>query len=473
MAPACARCGKALPASGVCASCLLAPDASEDFAGLVLGDELGRGGMGTVFKAHHRALGRTVAVKVLTPEAAKDDDARARFQREAHALARLDHPHVVRIFDSGVEDGDPYLVMELVEGGPVSRRLPLSVEESLKVTRQVCQALAYAHARGVIHRDVKPENVLLDAKGDVKLSDFGIARLIAVDGRSWTVTRPDVAVGSLGFMAPEVLEGAPPAPTMDVYSTGALLRALLTNRPPVGEVEPLPFGLDRVVRKAMAARPHDRYPDLRALEAALGTAQALPPDERSWMHAVAFVQTAAIATVLWAALLSLTPRVLEKNDLLPLVAYGTQTVADGQVMTRARFETGAVLVALVVVAVAIAATAALRRHWRLEGLDRADPQPPLEQGRLIFGLGVFTLAAYGVRLWAVSKGYVLGMEAGPSWLSYLPFFGGVLEVVVLFFSVLAVLEATRRQRPLVKEPWLLVGQLIALVPPAAEFVRTL
>jgi serine/threonine-protein kinase len=130
-------------------------------------------------------------------------------------------------------------------------------------------------------------------------------------------------------------------------------------------------------------------------------------------------------------------------------------------------------VALVAVALAVAATAALRRHWRLEGLDAPDPAPPLAEGRLVFGLGLFTLAAYGLRLWAVSNGHVRGVEAGPSWLSFLPFFGGLLEVVVLFFTISGWLEATRRKRPLALEPWLLVGQLIALVPPAAEFVRTL
>ncbi|MDX2009193.1 MAG: protein kinase [Myxococcaceae bacterium] len=473
MTAGCARCGRPLPPGGICPSCLLDDSGAVEFAGLSLGEELGRGGMGTVFRAHHRALGRDVAVKVLAPEVAQDADVRARFSREAHALARLDHPHIVRIFDAGVEDEDPYVVMELVDGGPVSKRLPLPVDEALRMTRQVCQALSYAHARGVIHRDVKPENVLVDAKGDVKLGDFGIARLVGVDGRSWTVTRPEVAVGSVGFMAPEVLEGAAPAPTMDVYSTGALLRALLTGRPPVGEVEPLPLGLERVVRQAMASRPGDRFPDMQALEAALSVPTSLPVDERYWILAVAGVQTAAIATVLWAALLSLTPRVLEQNDLMPLVAYGTQAVGPGQVMTRARFETGAVLVALVAVALAVAATAALRRHWRLEGLDRPAPGAPLPEGRVVFALGVFTLATYGLRLWAVSKGYVLGAEAGPSWLSFLPFFGGLLEVVVLFFTVAAALEASRRQRPLAREPRLVVGQLIALVPPAAEFFRTL
>ncbi|MCA2979161.1 MAG: serine/threonine protein kinase [Myxococcaceae bacterium] len=470
--PSCARCGEALPEGGVCPSCLLSA-VGVTFAGLELGDELGRGGMGTVFRAHHRALGRDVAVKVLSPELSKDAEARARFEREAHALARLDHPHIVRVHDAGVEDEDPFVVMELVEGGPVSRRLPLPVADAVRVTRQVCEALAYAHERGVIHRDVKPENVLLDARGDAKLGDFGIARLVGPDARAFGITRSEVAVGSVGYMAPEVLEGAPPAPTMDVYSAGALLRSLLTGRPPVGDVEALPLGLDRVVRRAMAARPLDRFPDARALGAALEATSALPPDERFWMHAVALLQTAAIATVLWAALLSLTPRVLEQNDLLPLVAIGTQPAGPGQVLTRARFETGAVLTALVAVAVALAGTAALRRHWRLEGLDHPRPEAPLPQRHAVLGLGVFTLATYTLRLWAVSKGAIPTEEAGPSWLSYLPFFGGLLELVMLFFTVSAVLEATRRHRPLSAEPALVAGQLLALVPPVAEFIRTL
>ncbi len=475
MTPTCPRCGQPL-ASAVCATCLLSgAGADVRFAGLELGEELGRGGMGTVFRARQVSLGREVAVKVLAPEVSRQPDVRARFEREARALALLDHPNIVRVFASGVEDGDPYLVMELVEGGPISRQLPLSVEEAVRVTRAVCEGLAYAHARGVIHRDIKPENVLLAADRTVKVTDFGIARVVRQDGQRWTVTTPDVALGSVGFMAPEVLLGAAPDPRMDVFSTGALLRALLTGLAPVGELSGLPGGLEGVVRKAMAARPEHRYPDMLALRDALTvrSSASLPVDERQWIRAVAIVQTAAIASVLWAGLLSLTPRVLEKNDLIPLVAWGTTPVAPGQVKTAARFETGAVLVALVALAAALAATASLRRHWRLEGLDRPDPDPPLPQGRWVLGLGVFTLASYGVRLWAVSRGFVLGSDQGPSALSYLPFFGGLLEVVMLYGTVSAALEATRRGRPLAKEPWLLVGQGLALVPPVTEFFRTL
>lgn len=476
-APAlCPRChARLLDERAACPGCLLRGDEEQEtFAGVALHEELGRGGMGTVFKARHLTLGRDVAVKFLAPEVARDPAVLQRFRREAHALALLDHPGIVRVYDSGEHDGESYIVMEYVDGGPVSRHLPLSDEAAVRVTRQVCEALSYAHHRGVVHRDVKPENVLLTADGRVKVTDFGIARVLKGDGTSWTVTAPDVALGSAGFVAPEVLGGAPPDPRMDVYSTGALLRALLTGRPPVGEVSGLSPGLAGVVRRAMAERPADRYQTMEALQAALAGAlgpQALADDERLWLYAVAFVQTAAVASVLWAGLLSLTPRILEKNDLLPLVAYGLQDLGHGQVLTRARFETTAVLVALLAGALGLGATALLVRHWRVEGLARPDPHPPIRAVRWVLGLGLFTVASYGLRLWAVDQGYVLG-GAAPSWLSYLPFFGGLLEVVTLFVTLSCVLEARRRRRPLSAEPWLWVGQALALSAPVIEFFRT-
>ena len=123
--------------------------------------------------------------------------------------------------------------------------------------------------------------------------------------------------------------------------------------------------------------------------------------------------------------------------------------------------------------IGFAATALLRRHWRLEGLEQAAPQLPLPQTTRVMLMGCFTVVSYGLRVWAVSKGYVLGGNEAPSWLSYLPFFGGVLEIVVLFLTVEAVLEATRRHRSLWQEPLLLMGQGMALVPPVLEFFRTL
>ena len=270
----------------------------------------------------------------------------------------------------------------------------------------------------------------------------------------------------------------------DVYSTGALLRALLTGVAPVGELSGLKETprLEAVIRKAMAERAGDRFASMKEFGEALdevtllGVATgslALPPDEQMWMQAVAFVQTAAIAALLWAGILSLTPRVLAKNDLLPMTVYGSQDIDAGHVMTKARFETGAVLSALVAVAAALAVTALLRRHWRVERLDAPDPVSPIATSNTVLWLGVLTVATYGLRVWAVSQGYVMSGDKGFSALSFLPFVGGTMLVVGLYFTVLTLLEATRRQRPLRREPMLWVGQGLALLPPIAEFLRTL
>src|SRR5205823_1200001 len=125
------------------------------FAGLRLQEELGRGGMGTVFKAQHLKLDRSVAVKFLAPEVAASPEMRARFEREAKAMALLSHPHIVQVFDFGAEQGEAYLVMEHAPQGPLSKRLPLAPKDAVRIARQVCDALAYAHERGVIHRDIK------------------------------------------------------------------------------------------------------------------------------------------------------------------------------------------------------------------------------------------------------------------------------------------------------------------------------
>src|SRR5581483_2759739 len=286
----CARCGSALPeGTAACPRCLLEGGA-DVFAGLELQEELGRGGMGTVFKARHLKLGRTVAVKFLAPEMAQSEEVRARFEREAKAMALLSHPNIVQVFDFGTYEGEAYLVMEHVSNGTLGKRLPLAPKDAVRVTREVCAALAYAHGRGVIHRDIKPENVLIDEAGHAKVTDFGIARIVAQGAQ---LTRTGVALGSAGYMAPEALKGKEPTPLVDVYAAGALLRELLTGQPPVGEVSSLPMGLETVVRRAMAHEPSERFPSMQALADALEryllppTPLTLPADERLWMRATA------------------------------------------------------------------------------------------------------------------------------------------------------------------------------------------
>ncbi len=469
----CSRCGAAFPeGAAACPSCLLGGIAeAETFAGLELHDELGRGGMGSVFKARHLKLQREVAVKFLAPQVAGDAEARGRFEREARAMGLLCHPHIVQVFDFGVEQGEAYLVMELVSGGPVSRRLPLAPKDAVRICRQVCEALEYAHGKGVVHRDIKPENVLLDDEGRAKVTDFGIARILS-DSTS-TVTRTGVAVGSAGYMAPEVFSGAPPAPAMDVFSVGALLRELVTGKPPVGELGALPMGLETVVKKAMASEPVERFPSMRAFADALErwllpptSVLELPTDERLWMRAVALVQTCSIAAVLYAGLLSLTPRVLPADDVPPLVSLGTRVLDDGRVFTRARFETVPILISLACFGGALAVTAMLRRHWRREGLDVPKPDVPLQQSRWVLLLGAAALGIYGLRNLAMGAA---GVE--PARISFVPVVGGLWLLTVWYAAAYTLLECQRVGRPFLKEPKVWVGLFLAAIPPFVDGVR--
>lgn len=195
-------------------------------------DEIGRGGMAVVYRARDTALNREVALKLLHPHLAKHDEARRRFQREAHAVARLSHPCVVEIFDYSGERDDPdaktdevFIVMELVEGTTLRKFLdshpddPLPAEAAALIARQVFSALDDAHAENVIHRDVKPENILIGPGGSIKLSDFGIAHLAGVD--QMTVTGQ--ILGSPAYMSPEHIEKAELDPRADIFSVGTLL----------------------------------------------------------------------------------------------------------------------------------------------------------------------------------------------------------------------------------------------------------
>lgn len=202
-----------------------------------LGEPVGRGAMGTVYRATGDD-GRVAAVKVLSPELTNDDLFRSRFAREAEALRQLDHPHIVKSFDSGTDNGAVYLAMEFVDGKNYERRLGehgrLPWSEVLAVGRQVAEALKHAHDRGVIHRDLKPANILSvgdpDGPGgiNVKLTDFGVAKIFA----SAPLTAAGSFVGTAAYLAPEQAAGKPPAKRGDFYSLGCVLYALLVGRPP-------------------------------------------------------------------------------------------------------------------------------------------------------------------------------------------------------------------------------------------------
>jgi serine/threonine-protein kinase len=239
---------------------------------------VGSGGMSNVFRAHDRLLERTVALKILHEQYSRDDDYVERFRREARAVAKLAHPNIVTVIDRGEQDGRQFIVFEYVDGPnlkDLTRDGPLEAREAIGLTLQVARALSFAHQRGLVHRDVKPQNVLLNDDGQAKVTDFGIARSLDVHG----VTQTGTVLGTSDYIAPEQARGQRVDPKTDIYSLGTVLYELL-----VGDV---PFSGDNFVAVAMrhvsepAPSVLERRPDcpLR-LDLAVQRAMAKDPDDR-------------------------------------------------------------------------------------------------------------------------------------------------------------------------------------------------
>ena len=267
--------------------------------GLILGnyvilDQIGSGGMGAVFKAEHRRMRRPVVLKVLQPRNAEAEVALKRFEREIVAAGQLSHPNIVTAFDAGVDADLHYLVMEYVEGCDLSslvkREGPLGVERALDLIIQSARGLAYAHARGIVHRDVKPSNLLVDIEGTVRVLDLGLARLAWNPGQICSeeepVTETNQIVGTVDYMSPEQADGSGQIDgRSDIYSLACTFYRLLTGQPPysgdslvaklvahrTAEIpllrearDDVPEALDRVYQRMMSKRPEDRYPTMQA-----------------------------------------------------------------------------------------------------------------------------------------------------------------------------------------------------------------
>ena len=268
---------------------------------------LGKGGMGRVYKGEHTGIGRAVAIKVLHADLGRNKEAAARFQREALASGRLDHPNIVGVSDSGVlEDGCPYLVMEVLEGEELGKRLErekrIPWPEAIEIMRGVLSGLRHAHERGVVHRDIKPDNVFLankDGEVVVKLLDFGIAKLYQGDAGDPATTRAGLTVGTPAYLSPEQAVGGEIKPATDLYSASVVFYEMLAGRPPFEDTDPLsimtahvsrepptfaevapdlklPPGLERVVRhgleKVSAERIQTANEYMDALDAVLRAA---------------------------------------------------------------------------------------------------------------------------------------------------------------------------------------------------------
>lgn len=188
---------------------LASSDLAVVFPQLEIGELLGRGGMGAVYKARQTKLGRYVALKILPPDFGKEPTFAARFEREARALALLNHPGIVAIYDFGDVGALFYFLMEYVDGGnlwQLQQAARPAPEEVLRIVAQICDALQYAHEEGVIHRDIKPQNILLDRRGRVKIADFGLAKLFGLTMPDRVLTASQQLMGTLHYMAPEQME---------------------------------------------------------------------------------------------------------------------------------------------------------------------------------------------------------------------------------------------------------------------------
>jgi serine/threonine-protein kinase len=260
---------------------------------------LGSGGMASVYRAHDTLLERPVALKVLHEHFSSDPEYVERFQREARAIARVSHPNIVTVIDRGSFDGQEYIVFEHVPGETlkdvVEREGPLPVAQALAFARQVARALAFAHEQGIVHRDVKPHNVLVDEDGGAKVTDFGLARSLDVEH---DITQTGTVLGSSDYISPEQASGQPVDERSDQYALGVLLFELLTGEVPypaenymaaalrhVNDPVPsvrerrrdVPPRVDEIVRRAMAKQPEDRFPSTGAL---VGALEAVLAEER-------------------------------------------------------------------------------------------------------------------------------------------------------------------------------------------------
>lgn len=215
------------------------------FGNFELIEELGRGGMGIVFKAWQRNLGRMVALKMIQRGLHVGSEETARFQAESRAIALLEHPNIVPVHEAGVEDGHPYFSMRFIEGETLSQRLaggPIKPREAASLIAKVANAVQHAHDRGVLHRDLKPSNVLIDREGHPLVTDFGLAkRTTEEDARITPLTQPGAILGTPAYMAPEQVTGSrgEVGPASDVYSLGVMLYEMVTGRPPFRAASPV------------------------------------------------------------------------------------------------------------------------------------------------------------------------------------------------------------------------------------------
>jgi serine/threonine protein kinase len=271
---------------------------------------LGQGGMGAVYKARQKQLDRLVALKILPPQVAQTEAFAERFTREARSLARLNHPHIVMVHDFGhTETGLYYFIMEFIDGTDLRHVIQageLSAAESLAIVPQICEALQFAHEEGIVHRDVKPENILLDKKGRVKIADFGLAKLLDRPANLYTLTGAGQRMGTPHYMAPEQIEHPGQVDhRADIFSLGVVFYEMLTGELPLGRFAPpsqkvqVDVRLDKVVLHSLEKEPERRYQHTSELRTDVETIASEPTTPEAAPSAPAAVSAAVPPTTLW------------------------------------------------------------------------------------------------------------------------------------------------------------------------------
>ena len=324
----CPQCGAPLPSgvlAGLCPACLMKQGAAADtavppetasfqapsveeiarlFPQLEILALIGKGGMGAVYRARQPALDRVVALKILPPQTATGPNFVERFNREARALAKLNHPNIVAVYEFGQVNGLSYFIMEFVDGlnlRELERAGKLSPREALQIVPQICEALQFAHDEGSVHRDINPENILLDKKGRVKIADFGIAKILG-NAAEVDLTGTQNAIGTPHYMAPEQME----KPTTvdhraDIFSLGVVFYEMLTGELPLGKFAPpssckveVDVRLDDVVLRTLEKDPERRYQHASqvktAVDTIVGSAAPPPPPPPPAANAAALAQ---------------------------------------------------------------------------------------------------------------------------------------------------------------------------------------
>ena len=301
---------------------------------------VGQGGMGAVYKARQKQLDRFVALKILPPEISQTEAFAERFTREARSLAKLSHPRIVSVYDFGhTEQGLYYFIMEFIDGTDLRRVIQsgaLSADQALAIVPQICEALQFAHEEGIVHRDVKPENILLDKKGRVKIADFGLAKLLDKPAAVYTLTQAGQRMGTPHYMAPEQIEHPGQVDhRADIYSLGVVFYEMLTGELPLGRFAPpsqkvqVDVRLDQVVLHSLEKEPERRYQHASEVKSDVEVISAEPkaqiqyPPQRSVPVKRRFSR-AAIVGACWAPwfFLMLFPAALFFTTLQGVVSTG-------------------------------------------------------------------------------------------------------------------------------------------------------